>query len=107
MSSPPALEVKYLSGKCQGCTRTLTEAVPLLRAAGCLHCLQSPDSGPPAAGVAGWEVAYQVAASSSENVKMWQRRSPGSPRTKITKTSAAAAACQASRSAAGSLSTRS
>lgn len=69
MSSPPVLEVKYFSGKCQGCKRTLTEAV----APSLSNCLCARPRIPQLgdlleAGSGGREVTYRVATGSRENV---------------------------------------
>lgn len=75
MSTPPALEVKYFSGKCQGCERTLTEAV----APSLSNCLCASPRIPPLGALldAGSRGGRSPSWWPPDPAKMWQRRSAG------------------------------
>lgn len=71
---PPALGVKRWSGKCQGCKRTSTAALPLpLRTCPCAGAA-TPGSEPPWQRGRGWEVTPCV--SSREKVAAAPSRDP-------------------------------
>lgn len=95
MSTPLALEVKHFSGKCQGCERTLTEAL----APSLSNCLCASPRIPPLGALldAGARGGRSPIRWPPDPAKMWQPRSAGTAPAASQQLPPAGGACQPCR----------